>query len=1091
MALVPAHDGHSPASDRLVGLMRDAVERTPVDHPKRAARLSELGVALVERFVQTGQPNYLSGAIEVARAAVDAAPLGNPGRAACLCNLGMHLLTRFELAGHAEDLAEAISTSRGAVDAAPPGHPKRGRYLSNLCSVIKVRFDRTGDQADLTEAIEIGRCAEQATPAGPYRAKPLCNLCVALRVRSELNDSPTDLAESIRMGHAAADLTRTGELDHWIALSALGNAELARFERTGNLADGAESIAHLRGAAAEAPAYHPGRARVMSNLSHALLAEFGQSGELASVTGAIETSRATVAAASLGESDRARYLSNLGGALRARFELTGELADLNEAIDALRHALAIGANHPERVTFVHNLGVLLHARFTRTKEPADLNEAIGAARAIVRVAAADDPNRAAYQCVLGVDLWQRFQEEGNPADLREAIVAGRAAVQASRADHPDRAMFLHDLCNMLLTRVVSGSGRDGSPAELTEVIARAREAAGAVRAEHPNRVGYLFTLGTALWTRSLASGQEQDTADALTAWREAAEIQSGPASRRLGVAQAWGKFAAERGMAHEAEAGFAAAVRLLPLQAWPGLRHTTRQESLAGRAGLASDAAASAINAGHPEHAVLLLEHGRAVLWSQALNLRRDLDDLRRAHPDLAYRLDAARAILDRPDESRYQQLPGSADSAAAAQDKRRTTALRHRDEARLRAANSWDEHVAEVRDLPGFASFLHPPALAELISDMNPGTVVIINVSRYRCDALCVSPAGVRVIPLPGLALDVTANQADRFRQALTRLGQPASVQLGGDLADSGDARKGSAHSVIVHVLEWLWDTIAGPVLEGLGHTAAPAADLGLWPRVWWCPTGPLTMLPIHAAGHHAASRPGLAVHDRVISSYTPTLGFLHRARLTADHRPEPRMLLVTMPTTPYLPRGAPLPGVSREADLVAERFPLALTRRTGKSATREAILSSLPTHAYAHFACHGAINPGQPAESGLCLEDGRLTIESISRRGLPPESGQLAFLSACHSSFASPDLPDEAITVAAAMQLAGFRHVIATMWAIADVTAPHVADDFYQMVTRDSQGAGDAELPAAQALHAAVSRLRSAGHHPARWAPYIHAGP
>ena len=53
----------------------------------------------------------------------------------------------------------------------------------------------------------------------------------------------------------------------------------------------------------------------------------------------------------------------------------------------------------------------------------------------------------------------------------------------------------------------------------------------------------------------------------------------------------------------------------------------------------------------------------------------------------------------------------------------------------------------------------------------------------------------------------------------------------------------------------------------------------------MWWCPTGPLTILPIHAAGHHADSVSGTtptkqSVLDRVVSSYAPTLSALIRAR-------------------------------------------------------------------------------------------------------------------------------------------------------------------------------------------------------------------
>ena len=44
--------------------------------------------------------------------------------------------------------------------------------------------------------------------------------------------------------------------------------------------------------------------------------------------------------------------------------------------------------------------------------------------------------------------------------------------------------------------------------------------------------------------------------------------------------------------------------------------------------------------------------------------------------------------------------------------------------------------------------------------------------------------------------------------------------------------------------------------VLVALGHTGPPPAGR-VWPRGWWCPTGALSMLPIHAPGHHPATTP------------------------------------------------------------------------------------------------------------------------------------------------------------------------------------------------------------------------------------------
>jgi CHAT domain-containing protein len=73
--------------------------------------------------------------------------------------------------------------------------------------------------------------------------------------------------------------------------------------------------------------------------------------------------------------------------------------------------------------------------------------------------------------------------------------------------------------------------------------------------------------------------------------------------------------------------------------------------------------------------------------------------------------------------------------------------------------------------------------------------------------------------------------------------------------------------------------------------------------------------------------------------------------------------------------------------------------------------------------------------------------------------------------------------------MQLVGYRHVIATLWTIADPPAPQVAEAVYAALTRTG-------LPVAshapEALHNAIQHLRQNDRtNPLLWAPYIYLGP
>jgi hypothetical protein len=620
--------------------------------------------------------------------------------------------------------------------------------------------------------------------------------------------------------------------------------------------------------------------------------------------------------------------------------------------------------------------------------------------------------------------------------------------------------------------------RAGDAGDLDAAIHAVRRAADLTPPGHPDLAMYLSNLGISLRTRFGGSGDAGDLDAAAGCWRRASEVPAATPGVRLAAARAWGEAAAAAGRTNEAADGHAAAVGLLSMAAWHGLDRATRQEQLAQWAGLAADAAACAILDARPALAVELLEQGRSVLWTQALNLRGDLSLLADKAPGLAERLDSIRAILDSPVP---EMTPGRSERAASgawepARDRQQQDAA----ELRRRKAREWDEVLAQVRALPGFGHFLAAVPYADLKAAPAGGPVVMVNASSYGCHALIVDPGAEqpRVAILPDLSLEAAAEHAGELLDALEGAGDP-----GRSVLDREKDRR-----AVLDVLDWLWDVIAAPVLTALGYTAAPGPD-SPWPRVWWCPTGPLAVLPIHAAGHHprlraAATRTADSVPDRVISSYTPTLTALARARQPAAPAGV-RQLTVGMPATPGQPR---LPAVPAELEVLARHFPPgeANLRLTGAQATRAAVRTALAGHSWVHFACHAGQEHSDPDRSGFALSDGMMTIADLAAQFT--QGRDLAFLSACQTAAGSVRHLDEAIHLAAAMQFLGYRHVIATMWTIADSPAPRVADTFYTALTPH----GQPDLAqTAKALHHAIGALRQADPaDPTLWAPYIHLG-
>jgi len=134
-----------------------------------------------------------------------------------------------------------------------------------------------------------------------------------------------------------------------------------------------------------------------------------------------------------------------------------------------------------------------------------------------------------------------------------------------------------------------------------------------------------------------------DLDGAIAVAREAVVIEAESPRFRVDSARNWGRAAAVGGRWREAVEGFETAIELLGRATprslvWDDLEH--RVESFAG---LASDAAACCVQAGLVDRAIELLEQGRGILLSQALDIRTDMIELTGQYPDLAERFIALR----------------------------------------------------------------------------------------------------------------------------------------------------------------------------------------------------------------------------------------------------------------------------------------------------------------------------------------------------------------------------------------------------------------------------------------------------------------
>jgi hypothetical protein len=93
-------------------------------------------------------------------------------------------------------------------------------------------------------------------------------------------------------------------------------------------------------------------------------------------------------------------------------------------------------------------------------------------------------------------------------------------------------------------------------------------------------------------------------------------------------------------------------------------------------------------------------------------------------------------------------------------------------------------------------------------------------------------------------------------------------------------------------------------------------------------------------------------------------------------------------------------------------------------------------------HFACHAHADLATPSNNGLCLHDDTLPLPDIIRLHLA--DAELAYLSACSTAHGGTRLTDEALHLASAFQMAGYWHVIATLWPLSDHAAATAAAAF-----------------------------------------------
>ena len=175
-------------------------------------------------------------------------------------------------------------------------------------------------------------------------------------------------------------------------------------------------------------------------------------------------------------------------------------------------------------------------------------------------------------------------------------------------------------------------------------------------------------------------------------------------------------------------------MQLVPILTSALVENRDKQDTLSNVTGLASDAAAMALNAGKGAPTALrFLEQGRDLLAASSAGTQTEVLELQDKDPELAGR------FINLRDKLKAHQTSATSEPYLQTQASQSFT-----------AGEELSELIGVIRKQPGLEDFLHTPTESNFRKAAMYGPIVMINVSEYRCDALLIKQHQIRSLALP-----------------------------------------------------------------------------------------------------------------------------------------------------------------------------------------------------------------------------------------------------------------------------------------------------------------------------------------------------
>ncbi|KAG1720955.1 CHAT domain-containing protein [Suillus paluster] len=416
------------------------LEQCPVDHPDRAAALTNLACARLQGYIHNDLQD-IDSTTRLFRDTLVLRPQGHPDHSSSLYHLLKALIWRHSKEPAAVDICESAQISLELLPLCP-----EGTYLRTIAEgangvdyVIRTCNNLPIDASD--EGIRLRRIVLELCPQGhEHRPSSLSKLSWALGTRFAQCGSIVDVDESIQLGREAVSLCPEGHPDRGIYLNILAvSLEGYRFRHQGKSDDLNEAISLYEEALCLSPVGYEFRSQPLNNLGVALRNRFKQRGEVEDINRAISLLREALTLRPPGHQDRVTTLSNLAVALCASYDKSHANEDYNEAIDLYRESIQLMRHdHPERHTPLHNLSLALCSRFTRTQKIEDVEEAIELCQESLAALPSLHPDRCHSYMRLQEAYLSRYEVQCNSADLSLAVENFRLASMHPTQGFPKR-----------------------------------------------------------------------------------------------------------------------------------------------------------------------------------------------------------------------------------------------------------------------------------------------------------------------------------------------------------------------------------------------------------------------------------------------------------------------------------------------------------------------------------------------------------------------------------------------------------------------------------------------------------------------------